>query len=89
MDSALIRKWVASWERKGYEGGIPDEAPEALEARGRVPSYRLICKAIMANDKTLESLGFRRTPCQAYLDLKRIELQARGKAVNPQQGRLL
>lgn len=92
MDSNSIKKirhWVRSWERKGYEDGIPDEAPETLEDRGRVPSYRMICKAIMMNDQQLETLGFNRVPCQAYLELKRIELQAKGKPVSPLQGRLL
>ncbi len=83
-----IRQWIKSWERKGYPNGIPDEAPIALEDRGRVPSYRLICKAIMMNDKNLETLGFNRVPCRAYLELKRVELQAKGRAVNPLQGRL-
>ncbi len=84
-----MRRWIKAWEQKGYEQGIPDEAPETLETRGRVPSYRMICKAIMTNDSTLETLGFHRVPCQAYLELKRIELQQKDRPVRPLQGRLL
>lgn len=89
MDLAdKIRSYVSSWERRGYPDGIPDEAPVRLEELGKVPSYRVICIAIMKNDKNLESLGFRRTPCQIYMDLKRVELRSKGKAVCPQQLRL-
>ena len=72
-----IQQYIASWERKGYADGIPDEAPETLERNGRVPSYRLICIAIMKNDYTLELLGSSRPKCALYSQLKRIEIQAR------------
>ena len=32
----------------------------------------------MKNDKNLETLGFSRPKCKAYMDLKRIELIERG-----------
>lgn len=72
-----IRTWVAGWEKKGYPNGIPDEAPENLEAMGRVPSWRLVCVAIMRNDHALQTLGFSRQPCRIYTELKRIEISAR------------
>jgi predicted phosphoadenosine phosphosulfate sulfurtransferase len=72
-----IHRWVRSWERKGYHDGLPDEAPRTLEENGRVPSWRMVCIAIMKNDKTLETLGFRRPPCEVYMELKRIELAER------------
>lgn len=74
-----ILAYIAKWERQGYPNGIPDEVDGRLEASGRVPSYRLICKAIMKNDYALETLGYTRVPCPAYMELKRIEIQARGK----------
>lgn len=80
-----IAQYVRMWERRGYRDGIPDEAPSRLEDLGKVPSYRLICIAIMKNEKNLETLGFSRKPCQIYMDLKRIELQAMGKPVCAQQ----
>ena len=82
-----LREYISTWERRGYPDGIPDEAPAALEARNRVPSYRLICRAIMSNDVSLSSLGYQREPCEAYNTLKRIELRARGviSATDPYQ----
>lgn len=71
-------QYIRLWESRGYPRGIPDEAPATLEARNRVPSYRLICRAIMNNDVSLSSLGYQREPCEAYNALKRIELRARG-----------
>lgn len=74
-----IQSYIAQWERRGYPDGIPDEAPAELERlNNKVPSYRLICLAIIKNDKQLESLGFTRRPCEIYNILKREELEARG-----------
>lgn len=82
--SKLKRKidaWIRSWSRKGYPGGIPDEAPILLEEAGRVPSYRMICKAIMKNDVCLLTLGGNRPKCEIYTALKKAELRAKGKRV--------
>lgn len=76
-----IQAYIRGWESRGYPNGIPDEAPENLEARNRVPSYRLICLAIMKNDMALVTLGFGRKPCEIYNVLKRIELRARGVSI--------
>lgn len=86
-----ILQYIKVWESRGYPNGIPDEAPPALEARNRVPSYRLICRAILNNDVSLQTLGYEREPCKAYLALKRIELRARGviPASEPLQARLI
>lgn len=84
-----IQRYVSQWERRGYPHGIPDEAPAELErVTGKVPSYRLICLAIIKNDKQLESLGFTRKPCELYNVLKREELRQRGVIIKPCQGRL-
>jgi predicted phosphoadenosine phosphosulfate sulfurtransferase len=85
-----IRQWVAAWEAKGYHDGLPDEAPMTLESSGRVPSYRMICQAILKNDEALLSLGFGREPCRIYNHLKRIELAARTvqPRLRPIQGEL-
>ena len=72
--------WIRSWERRGYPDGIPDEAPPILEELGRVPSYRLICMAIMKNDHTLALLGFSRPKCELYNQLKREEILSRNRA---------
>lgn len=76
-----IQKYLKKWERQGYPDGIPDEADPKLEGLGKVPSYRMICKAILKNDIALTSLGFSRPKCAAYSELKRIEIEAREKKV--------
>lgn len=62
---------------RDYQNGIPDEAPIELELRGLVPSYRLICMALMKNENNLELLGISRKKCQAYKEIKRIEIENR------------
>lgn len=74
-----IRSYVSTWKKQGYPGDIPDSAPPRLEALGKAPSYRMICKAIMKNDISLASLGFSRQPCDAYNALKKIEIEGRAK----------
>lgn len=84
-----IENYIKSWELRGYPSGIPDEAPAILEELGKVPSYRLICIALMKNEKNLESLGFSRMPCRLYMAVKRDELLLKGKIRwTPQQPRL-
>lgn len=53
-----IGQYVLSWKRKGYPGDIPDEAPSRLEELGKVPSYRLICIALMKNCITIMKNDF-------------------------------
>lgn len=74
---AKIEGYISTWEGRGYAGGIPDSAPSRLEAAGRVPSFRRICKAILKNDIHLTALGYSRPNCEAYNILKRIELAER------------
>lgn len=74
---AKIQEYIFKWENKGYESGIPDEAPVELEKRGLAPSYRMICIAIMKNPNNLESLGFGREKCKVYQEIKRQEIYNR------------
>jgi predicted phosphoadenosine phosphosulfate sulfurtransferase len=74
-----IRKYIEKWERQGYPDGIPDEADLKLEGMGKVPSYRMICKAILSNDVALTTLGFSRPKCDSYNVLKKIEIEGRKK----------
>lgn len=78
-----ILAWVKKWEGRGYSNGIPDEADLGIELAERAPSYRRICMAIMRNDVQLESLGYTRELCAAYIAIKRDELQRAGKSVRP------
>ena len=72
-----IRSYVLSWKSKGYPNGIPDESPVELEAHNKVPSYRMICRAIMRNDVALSTLGFSHVKTPEYMALKKIEIEAR------------
>lgn len=72
-----IKQYINEWEKKGYDKGIPDFAPIELEKRGLVPSYRMICIAIMKNPNNLESLGFKREKCNIYQEIKRQEIYNR------------
>lgn len=72
-----IRSYISSWRKQGYPDGIPDEADPRLEALGKAPSYRWICRAIMRNDVSLASLGFTREKCDAYMAIKRVEIEGR------------
>ena len=75
-----IEKYLEKWKRQGYPDGIPDEADINLEALGKVPSYRMVCKAILKNDVALVSLGYSRPKTDSYNVLKRIEIAARNKS---------
>jgi predicted phosphoadenosine phosphosulfate sulfurtransferase len=73
----IIELYIKKWEKRCYTEGIPDEAPFELENHGIVPSYRLICIALMKNPNNLEKLGIARTKCSLYNDIKRIEIYNR------------
>lgn len=72
-----IKEYIEKWKKKGYKNGIPDEAPFVLEKRGIVPSYRMICIALMKNPNNLECLGFQREKCKIYQEIKREEIYNR------------
>ncbi len=74
-----INNWILTWQKRGYEQGIPMRADETLESLGKVPSYRRICKAILKNDMTLRSLGFSKPASEIYNALKREEISKRKK----------
>lgn len=74
-----IRNYVSLWKHRGYPNGIPDECPVELEANNKVPSYRMICRAIMRNDVALSTLGFSRPKTPEYMALKKLEIEARNE----------
>lgn len=75
-----ISKHITTWENRCYINGLPDEADERLEAFGKVPSYRRICKAILKND--LSVIGIQGTYSHYYSALKKIEIDARPESKN-------
>lgn len=72
-----VRKYIKEWEQKCYTDGIPDEAPNDLEANDLVPSYKRICKALLKNDIALVSIGFQKDITDAYRIIKRVEIENR------------
>ena len=76
-----INKYINGWKIKGYQEDIPDEAPSLLEDNGRIPSYRLIVKALLKNDNCLLTLGYDRPRCELYNRIKREELKVKGKRI--------
>lgn len=60
---AVYLKW---WKERGYPDGIPDKADKSIEAKGKVPSWRRICKTILRNDYWCRGLGFSPTKSDAY-----------------------
>ena len=79
-----IRGYIQKWERRCYPKGIPDEVAVRLEQLNKAPSYKQICITIMKNDTLLQTLGFSRTKCKAYNELKKAELIERG-VIKPDQ----
>lgn len=67
----LFQRW---WMERGYQDGIPDEAPAELEAARKVPSWRRVCKSLLRNDYWCKGLGFsqhKSAAYQQYMDLMR------------------
>jgi predicted phosphoadenosine phosphosulfate sulfurtransferase len=66
-----FEKW---WNERGYEKGIPDEAPKILESKKLAPSWRRVCKSLLRNDFWCKGLGFTQHKTDAYkkyLELKK------------------
>lgn len=62
------------WKDRGYDDGIPDEAPYVLESKKLVPSWRRVCKSLLRNDFWCKGLGFTQHKTDAYkkyLELKK------------------
>ena len=70
-------KFKLWWEKRGYENGIPDEAPYELEAERLVPSYRRICKVILRNDWWCKGLSFTQPLSDSFKRFK--EMKKQGK----------
>lgn len=67
----VFMKW---WKVRGYENGIPDEAPYTLENQRIAPSWRRLCKVLLRNDYWCKGLAFTQPKSAAYgkyLELKK------------------
>lgn len=83
-----ITKYIMDWESRCYSDGIPEEVPQRIELLNKAPSYMQIVKAILKNDNHLELLGYTKPFCQAYSDIKKVELIQRGVYKEPNQLKL-
>lgn len=69
-----FRVFIHGWRRRGYDAGIPDEAPAVLENAHWAPSYRRLCKVLLRNDYWCKGLGLTQPLSEAYgkyLDIKK------------------
>jgi predicted phosphoadenosine phosphosulfate sulfurtransferase len=67
----VFLKW---WYKRGYDKGIPDEAPRLLESQYLAPSWRRICKTLLRNDYWCKGLRMSQPKSEAYgkyLDIKK------------------
>ena len=65
-------KFIKGWQDRGYLV-IPDEAPEDLESKCWVPSWRRMCKVMLRNDYWCKGLGQTQPFSDAYGKFKDIK----------------
>ncbi len=73
-----FRTFVQGWKKRGYQDGIPDEAPLVLENNYWAPSYRRMCKVLLRNDWWCKGLGLTQPKSEAYG--KYLEIKKKRKA---------
>lgn len=61
-----FKTFIKWWKIRGYEDGIPDEAPAVLEAKRIAPSWRRLCKVLLRNDYWCKGLAFTQPKSEAY-----------------------
>jgi predicted phosphoadenosine phosphosulfate sulfurtransferase len=67
-----FKKFIKGWQDRGYLV-IPDEAPEDLESKCWVPSWRRMCKVMLRNDYWCKGLGQTQPLSDAYAKFKEIK----------------
>ena len=67
-----FKKFIKGWQDRGYLV-IPDEAPEDLESKCWVPSWRRMCKVLLRNDYWCKGLGQTQPLSDAYHKFKEIK----------------
>lgn len=60
---AVYIKW---WSKKGYPEWLPDQGDYALEQKGLIPSWRMVCKTLLRNDYWCRGIGFGITKSSCY-----------------------
>lgn len=61
-----FRGFIEGWKKRGYQKGIPDEAPVVLENKHWAPSWRRLCKVLLRNDYWCKGLGLAQPKSEAY-----------------------
>lgn len=61
-----FRVFIRGWKGRGYQDGIPDEAPRVLENKHWAPSWRRLCKVLLRNDWWCKGLGLQQPKSKAY-----------------------
>jgi predicted phosphoadenosine phosphosulfate sulfurtransferase len=61
-----LAKYIQWYRTRGYPNGIPDEVDQDLESKGKAPSWRRLCKALLRNDFWCKTIGFSPTKSKAY-----------------------
>lgn len=74
-----FKKFINGWQDRGYLI-IPDEAPEDLESKCWVPSWRRMCKVILRNDYWCKGLGQTQPLSDAYGKFKAIKQLRKNEA---------
>lgn len=69
---ARFKKFISGWQDRGYLT-IPQEAPEDLESKCWVPSWRRMCKVLLKNDYWCKGLGQVQPFSEAYGKFKEIK----------------
>lgn len=72
-----IYVFVKWWEERGYQEGIPDQAPSILESKRVAPSWRRICKSLLRNDYWCKGLGFTQHKTDAYIKYLKLKKEQR------------
>lgn len=67
-----FKKFISGWQDRGYLK-IPQEAPEELESKCWVPSWRRMCKVLLKNDYWCKGLGQVQPLSDAYGKFKEIK----------------
>lgn len=75
-----IFTFIRWWSERGYESGIPDEAPLILESQKLAPSYRRVCKSLLRNDYWCKGLGFTQHKTEAYEKYLKLKKEQRKQA---------
>jgi predicted phosphoadenosine phosphosulfate sulfurtransferase len=75
-----IYTFTSWWETRGYQDGIPDEAPYLLEGKKLVPSWRRVCKSLLRNDFWCKGLGFSQQKTKAYTSYLELKKKKREEA---------